>query len=63
MDYEWKIVKVGCPNCLKLVIGYEGKDGITKMKCQNCGTVLVNKIMGRRHQQLDIYASKFKKCI
>lgn len=40
------------------MIGYEGKDGITRMTCDRCGTVMVSKLMGRRHDRIDIYAPR-----
>ena len=54
----WRSRKIYCPNCCHLVIGYEDKDGMTKMACDKCGTVRVSKSMGRRHDRIDIYAPR-----
>ena len=59
LSYEnskWRSRKIYCPNCRHLVIGYEGKDGATRMTCDRCQTVMVSKRMGRRHDRIDIYA-------
>lgn len=59
LSYEnskWRSRKLYCPNCLHLVIGYEDKDGATRMTCDRCQTVMVSKRMGRRHDRIDIYA-------
>jgi ribosomal protein S27E len=57
-NFVWRSRKIYCPNCRQLVIGYEGKDGITRMTCDRCGTVMVSKSMGRRHDRIDIYAPR-----
>jgi ribosomal protein S27E len=59
LSYEnskWHSRKLYCPNCRHLVIGYEGKDGATRMTWDRCQTVMVSKRMGRRHDRIDIYA-------
>ena len=42
-NFVWRSRKIYCPNCRQLVIGYEGKDGITRMTCDRCGTAMVSK--------------------
>lgn len=53
---SWRSKQIYCPNCRKLVTGYEGKDGITRMTCDQCGAVMIRKVMGRRHERIDVYA-------
>ena len=45
-----------CLNCEKRIIGIRGVNGITKVKCPNCGTVTVSEVMSRRHVSYDVYA-------
>ncbi len=55
---SWRPQKMYCPNCSQAVTGYEGKNGVIKMSCGRCGTALVRKPMGRRHDRIDIYAPR-----
>ena len=45
-----------CPNCGNLVTGVRDQEGTVNIKCHTCFTVMVSKMMGRRHDRLDIYA-------
>ena len=47
-----------CPNCGALVQGIKNGDGIAKGECRSCGSSMVRKFMGRRHDRLDVYAPK-----
>ena len=42
----------------KWIIGFEDKDGMTKITCEDCGVTMVRKTMGRRHDRIDIYAPR-----
>ncbi len=53
---EWQLRRTYCPNCRCLSVGFEDKDGRTKMTCGSCGAIMVRKKMGRRHDRIDIYA-------
>lgn len=54
----WQLKKLYCPNCRHLIIGFEDKDGMTKITCEDCGVTMVRKTMGRRHDRIDIYAPR-----
>ena len=41
-----------------LVQGIKNGDGIAKGECRSCGSSMVRKFMGRRHDRLDVYAPK-----
>ena len=41
-----------------LVQGIKNGDGIAKGECRSCGSSMVRKFMGRRHERLDVYAPK-----
>ena len=45
-----------CPNCGSLVAGVRNKEGLVKVQCRSCFAVMVSKAMGRRHDQIDVYA-------
>ncbi len=53
--YE-KAVPVICINCGKRVSGIRELNGVTKVKCPHCGTVMVSKAVSRRHIVCDVYA-------
>lgn len=53
---EWTPFSWHCPNCGKIVSGYRGTDGRIKVQCINCRVVMSRKIMGRRHDTIDLYA-------
>ena len=53
---EWIPFSWYCPNCGKIVTGYRNAGGHIKVQCMKCHAVMVRRIMGRRHDTLDIYA-------
>ncbi|MCD7778902.1 MAG: hypothetical protein LUH47_10465 [Clostridiales bacterium] len=55
---EWIPFRWHCPNCGVLVTGYKNKQGTIKVECKRCRSVMVRKLMGVRHDCIDIYAPK-----
>lgn len=55
---SWRLKQIFCPNCRHLVNGYEDKNGITRMTCDQCGAVIIRKAMGRRHDRIELYAPR-----
>lgn len=51
-----KVVRTVCNNCLQQAECIRDENGIIKYKCVRCGTLIVSKVLGRRHIQLDLYA-------
>lgn len=51
-----KPVRVICQNCHGPIVGWQDKEGVTRIQCPKCGAVTVSKLMSRRHVQMDIYA-------
>jgi len=46
---------VCCPNCHEINHGLEDCDGIVRITCKRCKSVMVQKRMGRRHNRIDVY--------
>ena len=53
---QWVSFSWYCPNCGKIVVGYKGSDGTIKVLCKCCGTTMIRRIRGRRHDTIDLYA-------
>ena len=49
-------IKWVCLNCRSIIVGFQGEDGLTRIKCPHCGTVTVSKLISRRHVQVDVFA-------
>ena len=47
-----------CPNCGEISVGSTNSGGTIRVECAKCHAVMVRKIMGRRHDRIDIYAPK-----
>jgi len=47
---------VCCPNCHEINHGLEDREGIVRITCKRCKSVMVQKRMGRRHNRIDVYA-------
>ena len=62
-DLAWKVIMMYCPNCGKLVQGYQKEDKTTKMECHHCGVKLLSKQKGRRHHTIDMYAPEYQECL
>lgn len=45
-----------CLNCHHDLVGYSGENGQTKILCPCCGTLMVSKVISRRHVQVDVFA-------
>ena len=59
MKYEnWQPFTMYCPNCGNRVTGYKNDEGVIKMDCGRCTTVLVRRFKSRRHETIDVYAPK-----
>lgn len=56
MANNWEPVKSHCPNCGAIVTGYRKANGISKMKCTQCGACLALFRIGRRHIRIEMYA-------
>ena len=54
VKYEGISCQWHCPNCGALVQGIKNGDGIAKGECRSCGSSMVRKFMGRRHDRLDV---------
>ena len=55
-----KAVAFVCLNCKTTNVGWQGSDGLTRVKCEKCGAVTVSKVMSRRHVQFEVYLPKGK---
>jgi len=55
-----KAVPFVCLNCKTTNVGWQGADGLTRVKCEKCGAVTVSKVMSRRHVQFEVYLPKGK---
>ena len=60
MLQDWKIYSWYCPNCKAEVCGIKDKKNQIKAKCERCGVQMVRKFIGRRHQQIEIYAPNYE---
>lgn len=58
MYFEETLSRWHCPNCGELVQGVKNEDGVAKGTCRKCGSCMVRKYMGRRHDRVEIYAPK-----
>lgn len=54
----WRPFSWHCPNCGEISVGYKNSSGTIKVECSKCHAVMVRKVMGRRHDRIDIYAPK-----
>lgn len=52
------IVKVMCQNCHFEDYRMWNEAGQASLRCPSCGALTVNKIVSRRHMQIDVYAPK-----
>ena len=59
MREDWTIYSWYCPNCNTEVCGIKDKKNQIKTKRERCGVQMVRKFIGRRHQQIDIYAPDY----
>lgn len=55
---NWRPFSWHCPNCGEISVGYQNAQSTIKVECRCCHTVMVRKVMGRRHDRIDIYAPK-----
>lgn len=53
---KWVSFSWYCPNCGKIVVGYKDSDETIKVQCKFCGTTMIRRIRGRRHDTIDLYA-------
>ncbi len=58
MREDWTIYSWYCPNCKTEVGGLKNKKNQIKVKCEKCGVEMVRTLVGRRHDQIDIYAPR-----
>ena len=62
MDFKEKEMKMNlswfCCNCGTKVNAIRNNEGFYKAKCSRCGSCSVRKVMGRRHDTIEIYAPK-----
>ena len=49
-----------CCNCGTKVSAIRNSGGYYKAKCSKCGSCSVRRIMGRRHDTIEIYAPKLE---
>ena len=54
----WQSFSWHCPNCGEISAGYKNASGTVKVECAKCHAVMVRRIMGRRHDRIDIYAPR-----
>ena len=52
-DHSHGIVQIAVKSPL-----YKNSSGTIKVECSKCHAVMVRKVMGRRHDRIDIYAPK-----
>lgn len=55
---DWEPLSWYCSNCGHLVTGYKNANGDIKVECKICHIVMVRKIKSRKHDTIDLYASK-----
>lgn len=48
--------KLFCNNCGNVVTGVRDESGAMKVQCSRCGTLIVSRIVGRRHVRMDVFA-------
>ncbi len=53
---KWNTVSWHCPNCGAISTGVKNSDGTFKVECTRCHTVMVRRIISRRHNKFEIYA-------
>ena len=47
-----------CPHCGNQLIGFRKTEGVIKVECKRCLAVSVRKVMGRRHNRIEVYVHK-----
>ena len=55
---EWQSFSMFCSNCGNHLTGYRNSEGLIKIECDRCHSVSVRRVIGRRHNRVDIYAPK-----
>ncbi len=55
---EWQPLSMFCSNCGTRLTGYKNSEGLIKIECGRCHSVSVRRMIGRRHNRIDIYAPK-----
>lgn len=53
---EWHAFSMFCSNCGNHLTGYKNAEGLIKIECGRCHSVSVRKVIGRRHNRIDVYA-------
>lgn len=48
------IVKMHCPNCGVLSVGYRDTEGRCHFQCKKCSVVMVRTYKNRRHDMIEI---------
>jgi hypothetical protein len=53
---EWQRYTFFCSYCGNRLLGYKNAKGLIKIECERCHSVSIRKHIGRRHNQIDVYA-------
>ncbi len=54
----WTVVKIYCPNCGTLNVGYQDENGRHRFQCKYCGVVMVRSYKNRRHDLIEVTLPK-----
>lgn len=54
---EWKPIIRHCRNCGEKIIGFKNRAGLVKARCPKCGVWVISRMVDRKHEQCDTYAS------
>ncbi len=53
---SWKPVIWHCISCGAIVRGNRNSKGLVEVECGTCGSVMISKPIGRRHNRIEVYA-------
>lgn len=56
MAADWTIYSWYCPNCKNKVSGLKNSKNQIRATCDQCGVEMVRKIVGRKHDVINMYA-------
>ena len=54
---DWMVSKKICINCGQVLTGYRNAQGLVKFRCPKCGLCMVSKLISRRHEKIDVFAT------
>lgn len=54
-EREWVPFSWHCPNCGKIVTGFNNHSGMIKVTCKHCSLVMIRKLKSRRRDILELF--------